>query len=125
MGREPFIPLATIGLGFGSDGLREIIIESNVIAEGSVEKIISGKHYNRGMRFHNLMYESCFRLIWESFFNLIEESDAHKETVNQALIKIVELGTQHEVEEITFQSIVEDESVDQSHILCSKNFVIS
>ena len=47
--------LAVIGLRFGPAGLKDVIIESNVIAEGSTEKVLSGKHYNRSIRFHKLM----------------------------------------------------------------------
>ena len=64
------ILLSIIGLRFGSAGLCDIIIESNVIAEGSSDKVLSGKHY-RSVRFHKLMFEACVRLIWESFLEFI------------------------------------------------------
>ena len=43
--------LTIIGSQFSLAGLHDIIIESNVIAEGSEEKIPSGKHYISDVRF--------------------------------------------------------------------------
>ena len=40
----------TLGLRFGDTGLQDLVIESNVIAEGSTEKVLNGTHYNRGVR---------------------------------------------------------------------------
>ena len=36
--------LGIIGCRFGDAGLREVAVESNVVAEGSLEKVFSGKH---------------------------------------------------------------------------------
>ena len=60
---------AVIGQRFGAAGLRDIVIKSKVIPEGSVEKILNGKHYNRAARFHKLKFEARVRLIWENFLN--------------------------------------------------------
>ena len=43
---------------FSEAGLRDVLIQSNVIAEGSVDKALSGKMYNRGVRLYKLMYEA-------------------------------------------------------------------
>jgi hypothetical protein len=111
--------LAVIGLRFGCAGLRDIIIESNVMAEGSAEKVLNGKHYNRGVRFHKLMYEACFRLIWESFVRWLEnlgEND-NMDTVTQALLVTGTLNIQDDVDEITFQAVLNDPRVRQSYSL--------
>ena len=60
-----YVLLSIIGKRFGPAGLRDIIIESGVIEEGSVEALLNGKAYNRAVRFHKLMYEACMRLVWE------------------------------------------------------------
>ena len=78
--------LAIIGKRFGDAGLRDICIESSVIAEGSVNGVLGGKQYNRAVRFHKLMYESCMRLIWEGFLSWIQACDESKrETLQQFL----------------------------------------
>ena len=75
--------LSTIGLSFGSAGLGDIIIESNVIAEGPSDKVLSGKHYNRSVRFHKLMFEACVRLIWESFLEWNTDSGSSEVIFSQ------------------------------------------
>ena len=49
--------LGIIGKRFQDAGLRDICIESGVIAEGSVSSVLEGKRYNRAVRFHKLLYE--------------------------------------------------------------------
>ena len=39
---------------FGSAGLRDLAVESGVIAEGSIDKLLERKQYNRAVRLHKL-----------------------------------------------------------------------
>ena len=51
-----------------------MFIESGVVSEGSVNGVLSGKHYNRSIFCHKTMYEAMQRLRFETFFNqLVEE----------------------------------------------------
>ena len=43
------------------------MIESEIIASGSVKGVLSGKHYNRAMRIHKLLFEAMERLRLEAF----------------------------------------------------------
>ena len=43
---------------FGDAGLRDAIVQSSIIAEGSVDSALKGKAYNRGIRVYKLFYES-------------------------------------------------------------------
>jgi len=54
--------LSVIGKRFQDAGLRDVIVESGVIAEGSVAGVLEGRTYNRAVRFHKLMYEALNRL---------------------------------------------------------------
>ena len=65
--------LSVIGKRFQDAGLRDICIESGVIAEGSVTGVLEGRKYNRAVRFHKLMYEALQRLIWKGFQAWVEE----------------------------------------------------
>ena len=65
--------LAVIGRRFGDAGITDVAIESEVIAEGSMTGVLTGKHYNRAVRFHKLLYESMMRMIWEKFVVWVEE----------------------------------------------------
>ena len=59
--------MAIIGLRFGSAGLRDVSIESDILATGSVDATLDGYHYNRGVRTHKLVAEGIGLLRWAMF----------------------------------------------------------
>ena len=59
--------LSIIGKRFQDAGLWEVIVESGVIAEGSVQAVVEGCQYNRAVRLHKLVYEALLRLAWKEF----------------------------------------------------------
>ena len=65
--------LSIIGKRFQDAGLRDICIESGVIAEWSVSGVLDGRRYNRDVRFHKLMYEALHGLAWKGFQSWIEK----------------------------------------------------
>ena len=70
------MPLGFIGSRFGEAGMRELAVQSNVVAEGSMEKVIGGNHYNRAVRCHKIVYEALMRvLIQELESSLTDESN--------------------------------------------------
>lgn len=78
--------LAVIGKRFQDAGLRDLAVESGVVAEGSVSGVMDGRRYNRGVRFHKLTYEALMRLVWKGFMPWVEESHKDsKDTVNTVL----------------------------------------
>ena len=48
---------------FADGGLRDALIQSAIIAEGSVDRALCGKMYNRGIRMYKLMYEVLMRIL--------------------------------------------------------------
>eukprot|EP00745_Piridium_sociabile_P027749 TRINITY_DN44663_c0_g1_i3.p1 TRINITY_DN44663_c0_g1~~TRINITY_DN44663_c0_g1_i3.p1 ORF type:complete len:1606 (-),score=395.32 TRINITY_DN44663_c0_g1_i3:590-5317(-) len=64
--------LATIGKRFQDAGLRDLCVESGLIAEGSVAGVIEGRRYNRAVRLHKLVYEALLRLAWKGFLTWME-----------------------------------------------------
>ena len=70
--------LAIIGKLFQDAGLRDMAIESGIVAEGSLSGVMDGRRYNRGVRFHKLMYEALMRLVWKGFRPWIAEN--HEES---------------------------------------------
>ena len=50
---------------FSDAGIRDILIQSGKIAEGSVDKALCGKMYNRGVRAYKMGYEAIVRKIFE------------------------------------------------------------
>ena len=65
--------VSIIGKKFQDPCLRDIVIESGVIAESSVSGVLQGCKYNRAVRFHELIYEALQRLIWQRFQIWAEE----------------------------------------------------
>lgn len=42
-------------------------MESDRVALGSVTGVLTGKHYNRSVRSHEVIYEALMRLLFQSF----------------------------------------------------------
>ena len=55
---------------FKDAGLRDVLIQSGAIAEGSIDSALMGKMYNRGERRYKLMYEALDHL-------LIQQMETH------------------------------------------------
>ena len=59
---------------FSDAGVHDVLIQSSVIAEGSVGKALCGKMYNRGVRMYKLIYEAITRKLFDSVqFDLDED----------------------------------------------------
>lgn len=61
--------LGTIGKRFRDGGLLDILVESEIVAQGSVNSILNGHHYNRAVRAHKIMYEALGRLRFHMFLD--------------------------------------------------------
>lgn len=51
-----------------------MFIESGLISEGSIKGVMSGKHYNRSIRCHKVLYEALQQLRIESFLDTLDVS---------------------------------------------------
>ena len=51
---------------FSDAGVRDVHIQSSVIAERSVDKALCGRMCNRGVRMYKLMYEAITRKLFDS-----------------------------------------------------------
>ena len=60
---------------FLAAGLRDVLIQSGVVTEGSVEKALSGKMYNRSIRLCKLAYEAVTRKVFDVIVSPKEEDD--------------------------------------------------
>ena len=63
----PMMLLGIIGTRYGDAGLRELAVQSEVVAEGSIERVLKGKNYNRAVRLHKVVYEALFRMLLNDF----------------------------------------------------------
>ena len=56
--------MAVIGKHFGDAGLASLLVESGMLASGSVTAVLNGKQYNRGIRIHKIVMEALQRMQW-------------------------------------------------------------
>ena len=70
--------MAVLGKRFSDAGLRHILIEAEVVAQGSINAVLNGHHYNRSIRAHKLLYESLHRLRFQTYLDSLEEVEANR-----------------------------------------------
>ena len=61
--------LGAIGVRFKDAGMKDVYIQSEIIAEGSIDfdSVLRGKQYNRAIRAHKIFMETLWCLILERF----------------------------------------------------------
>lgn len=64
--------LGVIGSRVRDAGLRELAVQSDVVAEGSVDKSLNGKQYNRAVHLHKCVYEALMRLLLKEFESSVQ-----------------------------------------------------
>ena len=67
--------LGIIGERFKDAGMKDVLIQSEVISGGSIDRAFSGKMYNRGVRYNKLFYEALYRLLVEKFEENVNNID--------------------------------------------------
>ena len=78
--------LGVMGTRFGDAGFKDLAIQNEIIAEGSIEKVISGKHYNRAIRAHKIVYEALCRTLYERFMEWMVEENSEVVTRTNELL---------------------------------------
>ena len=97
------VALSILGKRFGDSGLKDIFIESQIVAEGSISGVIDGKHYNRGVRAHKYLYEAMMRLAWAELMRWLETGDPDHHITVVSFLEQVD----------TFASNLKQEGFDQ------------
>ena len=83
--------IAVIGKRFCDAGLRDIVIESNLLGESSVDQMLKGKHYNNAMRILKYLYDAIKRHMIESFEQSLIERTGHLDISYKELTESLEL----------------------------------
>ena len=73
--------MGIIGKLFRDAGLRDLAVESGIIAEGSADAALEGRQYNRAVRLHKLVYETLMQMAWKGFLPWMSEH--HPEALPQ------------------------------------------
>ena len=68
--------LDVIDTRFDDAGLRELAIESDAMAEGSVERVLNGKNYNRSLRLHKIYFDALMIILFNSFEKSLSDENA-------------------------------------------------
>ena len=100
--------LAVIGKRFQDAGLKDLCIESGVIASGSIAGVLEGRKYNRAIRFHKLMYEALLRLALDGFSSEDNGEDLFSvpmEVIQQFVENISQRSFRETLEDPTVQTI--------------------
>ncbi len=79
--RTIFNALAIRGKHFQDAGLKDICIEAGIVAEGSINGVMSGKRYNRAVRVHKSIYEALMRLAWMEFTLWVNKNQEASATI--------------------------------------------
>ena len=96
-----------MGKRFAGSGFDTIIVSVGLIAEGSLDHMMKGKHVNRGLRIHKTMNEAILRLLIEAFIKHLinndfliadEEKDSidHYDYIGLKLSLIHSISTDHD-----------------------------
>ena len=102
--------LSTIGKRFQDAGLRDLCVESGVIAEGSITAVMEGRKYNRVVRLHKIVYEAMMRLAWKGFLPWIQVN--HRVEVHHLEEALRSISTFHDdVSQASFTERMDDISL--------------
>ena len=71
--------IAVIGKRFGEAGLRDTVVEANILGENSVEKMIKGRHCNNATRVLKYIFDAIKRHSIESYEEWLKESSVATE----------------------------------------------
>ena len=80
--------MSILGKRFRDAGLKDICIEAGIVAEGSINGVLDGKHYNRAIRVHKYIYEALMRLVWEEFLLWAEDNQEASTTIEAFVDKV-------------------------------------
>ena len=104
--------LSTIGKRFQDAGLKDLCVESGMIAEGSITAVLEGRKYNRAVRLHKIVYEALMRLAWKGFLSWIQVN--HAAEVHHLEEVLRSISTLHDdVSQASFTAIMDDASCAQ------------
>ena len=61
---------------YGKAGLQDVLVEAEVISADAVVAALSGRHYNRAVRAHKIVWEALPRLRWRKFEKFLDAGQA-------------------------------------------------
>jgi hypothetical protein len=50
-----------------------LLVEADLVAVGSLKGVMTGKHYNRSLRAHKVIYEAMMRMLFNSYLQSLPQ----------------------------------------------------
>ena len=67
--------MAALGKMVKSSGLAQVLVHSDIYSEVTVKQVLCGKHYNRGVWAHKILYEAISRQKLKFLSEWLQEND--------------------------------------------------
>ena len=71
-------------------GLSEIILESGICASGSLNRVMNGKHFNRALRVHKLVFEALQRLLLIRFVEMNPQFELLSQETHNMMMDLID-----------------------------------
>jgi len=98
--------LCILGLRFKDAGLVDLVLETNLVAEGSTTKVFDGKNYKRAVRVHKIIYESLMRIMWFEFQKWVSTDQA--EMLKSCVAEILLFSD--DINQIKFEELLDSDN---------------
>ena len=103
--------LKMIGKKMQGSGLSDVLIETGLIGSGSVQGVMSGRHYERAMHCHKIMIECLERLLPEQYLKHCGDEKIFDSLSADSQHKLAVLAMS--LDEDTLARAMEDESIGE------------
>ena len=70
-------------------GLSEIILESGICASGSLNRVMNGKHFNKALRVHKLVFEALQRLLLIRFVEMNSQFELLSQETHSMMMDLI------------------------------------
>ena len=103
--------LGIIGKKFSDASLKDLVVQSDVVATGSADKALSGKMYNRSVRAHKLVYEALYRCL----LNRMEDNNPEDSELASTIFDIQDTVNKfsEDITQISHEEFIESDCFEQ------------
>ena len=108
---------------FKDTALRDVLIQSGAIAEGSIDSALMGKIYNRGVPCYKLMYEALYHLLIQQMETHYQNDVWNNQFIGEAKSKIEKAFPELSAENFSaFQDCQDFRTFNQLFLDFKRNF---
>lgn len=74
---------------FQDSGLKDVITEAGIVAEGSVAGVMEGCHYNRAVRTYKCMCKALFHIVFKEFISRMKQNHSPRVGCTEKGLEII------------------------------------